>query len=168
MNDASSSNVRCNKEMQILKRQIRKIFSVERFVKKNNEKGFVLITVILFLAIFMALSFTLLYKITSTIKISGITKTGLVRFHGAEGGALSVASYMAKYKETNVPLDVLETENYKVTSTPLGDTIRYPIGYSTMWKGVTVKIDSVSKPVESSEVEMVVFIPVSPVGYGNE
>lgn len=148
--------------------QIWKILSAERFTKENNEQGFVLITVILFLAIFMILSFTLLYKITSTIKISGITKMGMARFHGAEGGALSVASYMAKYKETNVPLDVLETENYRVVATPLGDTIRYPVGYSTMWKGVTVKINSVSKPVESSEVEMVVFVPVSPVGYGNE
>jgi hypothetical protein len=154
--------------MQILMGQIRKILSAERLTKENNEQGFVLITVILFLAVFMILSFTLLYKITSTIKISGITKMGLVRFHGAEGGALSVASYMAKYKETNVPLDVLETENYRVVATPLGDTIRYPVGYSTMWKGVTVKINSVSKPVESSEVEMVVFVPVSPVGYGNE
>lgn len=138
--------------------------------KMNNDDGFVLLTVILFLAIFMILSMTLLYKITSTIKISGINKTGTIRFHGAEGGAIAAAAYMSKYKRTDIPLDLLETPDYTITTRVLGDTIRYPVGYSSLWKGATIQINSVSPPagVRTSEVEMVVFVPISPVGYGNE
>jgi len=147
-----------------------KNFSVKKCTKMKNEQGFVLITVIMFLAVFMVLGFLLLYQITSTIKISGLSKMEMFRFHGAEGGALSVVSYMAKYKETNPPADVLKTGAYEAVVVPLGDTIRYPVGFTSLWKGVDMKINSVSppKPADTSEVEMVVFIPITPVGYGNE
>lgn len=143
--------------------------------RMHNDDGFVLITVILFLAIFAVLSMTLLYKITSTIKISGINKAGTMRFHGAEGGAIAAASYMAKYKRTDIPQDLLETPEYRVETRVLGDTIRYPIGFSSLWKGATIQVNSVSVPPTTapadsptSEVELVVFVPISPVGYGNE
>jgi hypothetical protein len=147
-----------------------KIFSINKCPKMKNEKGFILITVIMFLAVFMVLGFMLLYKITSTVKISGLSKIEMYRFHGAEGGALSVVSYMAKYRETNPPADVLKTGEYEVDVVPLGDTIRYPVGFTSLWKGADMKINSVSppKPADTSEVEMVVFIPITPVGYGNE
>jgi len=144
-------------------------FTVKR-KKANSEEGFVLITVILFLALFAVLSMTLLYKITSTIKISGVNKTGMMRFHGAEGGAIAAAAYMSKYKRTDIPLDLLVTPDYTVTTRVLGDTIRYPVGFSSLWKGATIQINSISPPSgsDTSEVEMVVFVPISPVGYGNE
>ena len=137
---------------------------------KPNEQGFVLITVVLFMALFAILGLMLMYKVTLTTKASGLTKMGMVRFQGAEGGALAVASWMAKYKRTDVPVEVIKTGNYSATVVPLGNTIRYPVGYSTMWKGADIRINSVSPPApnDKSEVEMVVFIPLSPVGYGNE
>lgn len=135
-----------------------------------NERGFVLISVIMFLAMFMVLAMMLMYKITSTVKISGLNKMGMVRFQGAEGGAIAVASYMSKYKRTDTPLDILSTSEYTATTKVLGDTISYPVGFSSLWKGVNMQINSMSPPVpnDKTEIEMVVFIPISPVGYGNE
>jgi hypothetical protein len=130
----------------------------------------VFVTVLLFLFIFMILGLMMMYKITSTIKISGITKVGMTRFHGSEGGAISVAAYMTKYKETNVPPTILKTAQYEATVTPLGNTIRYPVGYASLWKGADIQINSVSppRPNDTSEVETVAFVPLTPVGYGNE
>lgn len=95
---------------------------------------------------------------------------GMVRFQGAEGGAIAVASYMSKYKRTDTPLDILSTSEYTATTKVLGDTISYPVGFSSLWKGVNMQINSMSPPVpnDKTEIEMVVFIPISPVGYGNE
>ena len=135
-----------------------------------KEGGFVLISVILFLAMFMVLGTLLMYKMLATVKLSGVNKLELARFQGAEGGAIAVSSYMAKYQRTDVPLDILSTAEYTVTTKVLGDTIAYPIGFSSLWKGVNVQLNSVSppKPNDKSEVEMVVFIPSAPEGYGNE
>lgn len=137
---------------------------------KDYERGFVLISVIMFLALFMVLATMLMYKITSTVKISGLNKAGLTRFQGAEGGAIAVASYMSKYKRTDTPLDILSTSEYTAITKVLGDTISYPVGFSSLWKGVNMQINSMSPPVpnDKTEIETVVFIPISPVGYGNE
>ena len=69
----------------------------------GDERGFVLISVIMFMMLFMILGMVLMYKVTATVKMSGIHKTGLMRFQGAEGGAIAVASYMSKYRQTNIP-----------------------------------------------------------------
>jgi len=137
---------------------------------KGEERGFILVTVILYLAILMVLSYLLLYKINSTMKIATNARSGIAAFEGAEGGAIAVASYMAKFKMTNVPQDVLVTSSYRATIEVLGDSINYPVGFSSLWKRTNVKINSVSPPPpnDRSEVEMVVFVPTTPVGYGNE
>ena len=138
---------------------------------RGNEQGFVLISVILFLVIFMILGMTLMYKITATVKVSGLNKLGMIRFQGAEGGAIAVASYMSKYRGTNVPQDILQpaTGEYSATAQVLGDSISYPLGYSSLWRGVNMQINSVSPPApnDKTEIETVVFIPLTPIGYGN-
>jgi hypothetical protein len=144
----------------------------KRIISKKHikEQGFILVTVLLLLVLITLIGFTLSYKIISTIKISGLTKMGMVRFYGAEGGTLSVTAYMTNFKRTDAPLDVTLTSFFKANIKVLGDTIRYPVGYGTLWKGADIQINSVSPPPpnDRSEVEAVVFIPVSPVGYGNE
>ena len=155
--------------MILLKRLLPNIL-LNKKVTKNGEQGFVLVMVIMFLAMFMVLGTMLMYKITTTVKMSGINKMGIMRFQGAEGGAIAVASYMSKYKRTDTPQDILVTGDYSVTTKVLGDTISYPIGFASMWKGVNMQINSVSPPApnDKTEIEMVVFVPISPVGYGNE
>jgi len=149
-----------------------KYVSVERGKGWKNERGFLLVSTLLFLALFTILGMMLMYKVTSTIKISGLSRMEMTRFHGAEGGALSVAAYMTQYRRTDPPEDVTitDTREFEAGVTLLGDSIRYPVGYSTLWKGGDVQINSVSPPTpdDKSEVELAVFIPVSPVGYGNE
>ncbi len=141
-----------------------------KIINHKNEQGFVLIGVIMFLVMFMVLGMMLMYKITSTVKISGLNKLGMMRFQGAEGGAIAVASYMSKYRATDIPLDVLSTNEYTVTTKVLADSISYPVGYSTLWRGVNMQINSVSPPVpnDTTEIETVVFVPLTPIGYGNE
>ncbi|MBI4687385.1 MAG: hypothetical protein HY756_06350 [Nitrospirae bacterium] len=111
-----------------------------------------------------------MYTITSTVKTSGLLTMESKRYYGAEGGILSVAAFMTFYKRTDAPKDVTETNTFTATTLYLGDTVRYPIGYSTLWKGADVRINSQSPPPpnDMKEVEAVVFIPVAPAGYGNE
>ena len=119
----------------------------------------------MFMMLFMILGMVLMYKVTATVKMSGIHKTGLMRFQGAEGGAIAVASYMSKYRQTNIPQDVLATSQYTATTQVLGDTMMYPLGYSTLWRGSNVKINAVSSDGKN-EIETVVFVPLMPLGYG--
>ena len=135
----------------------------------KNQQGMVLVLVLMLLLLFTAMGILLMYMVASTIKSSGLLKTEKTMFYGAEGGVLAVTAYMTQYHRTDAPEDITNSTTYQATITYLGDTIAYPKGYSTQWKGANVKIDSVSPPTNSTaEIEAVVFIPIAPVGYGNE
>ncbi len=142
-----------------------------------DQRGIALVTALLFLLVFSIMAVMLVYMITSTVKTSGLLRLEAERFYGAEGGVLSVLGYMTLYKRTDAPRDITDPCTiptdmgcFKVTTLFLGETVRYPVGYSTLWKGADVKINSVSPPPpdDKAEVEVVAFIPTAPVGYGNE
>ena len=102
-----------------------------------------------------------MYTITSIVKSSGLLLLEANRYNGTEVGVLSVVFYMTLHRRTDVPRDVTNSDTYKVTTLDLGQTVRYPVGYSILWKGVDVRIDSKSlhPPKNKKEVEAVVFIP---------
>jgi hypothetical protein len=135
-----------------------------------KEDGIALVIAILFLFIFSIMGAMLMYTITSTVKSSGLLSLEASRYYSTEGGVLSVISYMTLYKRVDVPKDVTDSDTYSVSTLNLGQTVRYPVGYSTLWKGVDVRINSKSPPPpnDKKEIEAVAFIPTAPVGYGNE
>jgi len=143
-------------------------------ISARNQRGAVMVLVLMLLLLFTAMGLLLMYMITSTVKSSGLLRSEEAGFYGAEGGVLAIAAYMTAYHRTDFPINELQSllpgaGAWSATYTPLGPTIMYPVGYSTLWTGVSEQIDGVSPPTNStSEVEAVVFIPVSPVGYGNE
>ena len=77
---------------------------------------------------------------------------------------------MTFYRRLDIPSDVLTTDTYDAEWTKLGEnTVKRPPGYSVSWIGADVLINSKSPPINPmAEIEAVVFIPVMPVGYGNE
>jgi hypothetical protein len=139
-------------------------------VRKLGDDGIALVTSLIFMLLFTVMGMTLIYSITSTVKASGLLIKDSQRYYGAEGGVLSVAAYMTFYKRTDAPRDITDSDTFIATTLYLGETVRYPVGYSTLWKGADVRINSKSPPTPNDikEVEAVVFIPTTPVGYGNE
>ena len=144
-------------------------------LKNRKERGFILPTVILFIAIITLIAFTLSYRLISTTKLSGISKSGTVYFYGAEGGCLSAAAYMTQYRVTVAPSNVLTDATslfpgtFSVNIYPLASTVRPPIGFSTLWTGSDIRENCVSLPQPSnSQVEVLVFVPIAPAAYMNE
>src|SRR5271157_4555953 len=116
----------------------------------RNQQGTVLVLVMMLLLLFTTMGILLMYMVTSTIKSSGLLKMEDLRFYGAEGGVLAVAAYMTQYHQVTVPHDVTDQTTpqpgYHADHHSLGQTIAYPIGYSTLWVGENVYIDSISPP----------------------
>ena len=133
-----------------------------------RQRGFVLVTVLMLLFLFTAAGLGTLYSIKANIEASGALYSDARRFYGADGGAVSVLGYMTAFKTTVVPPDVKRSADFEVQVKVLGQSVRYPPGFSTLWKGSDVVENSVSMPDRKSEVEVVAFIPTSPAGYGNE
>jgi len=106
------------------------------------------------------------YKLIS-YNLKGVVeeKKEFLHFQGADGGVYAVAGWMYYYKRVDVPREVTETSSYKAQVKVLENTVRYPEGYSSLWKGFDARINSQSGGVK---VEAVVFVPVAPAGYGNE
>ena len=120
----------------------------------------------LFLVILLAiLGLGLSNMIISNTK--GITneKEEFLQFEGADGGIYAVAGWMYIYKRTDVPKEVTITQSYQVKMEVLGNSVRHPPGYSLMWKGFDAKLNSKSGP---TQIEAIIFVPVTPAGYGNE
>lgn len=99
--------------------------------------------------------------------IKGVSqqKGEFLQFQGADGGIYAVAGWMYYYKRADVPKEVAHTDSYTVNVRLLANTVHYPAGYSSAWKGFDARLNSASN---STEVEAVVFVPVAPAGYGNE
>lgn len=136
---------------------------------RKDERGVALAIVIMTLAIILIVGIMLVKMTSMNLKSSVEKKKGLERFYGAEGGIFAVAGWMTFYKRFDLPQDVLKTDSYEANAKVLGETVRYQVGYSTLWKGSDVLINSESPPGDpKAEIEAVVFIPVFPVGYGNE
>jgi len=137
--------------------------------KTDNEpqSGFVLLTMLLLLFLFTAMGIASLAGIKSTVKSSGMLQRDTIRYYETDGGILSVFGYMTAFKRTDVPSEVKHTSVYDVTFTVFGESVRYPPGFSTLWKGADVKAVSVSKD-NLAEIEAIAFIPTTPAGYGNE
>ena len=142
----------------------------QRGRQRHGERGMILVTTLLFLLLFTVMGSMLLYMITSSVKISGLTALESTRFYGTEGGVLAVAAYMTLYRRTDPPNDILNTPAYATNVTFLATTIRNAPGYASLWKGMDVQINSKSPapPADLNEVEAIVFIPNAPIGYGNE
>ncbi len=130
-----------------------------------NNKGSILIVVVLILAIITGLAFSLSRMITLNLQGLNAQNKEFLHFENADGGIFAVAGWMYYYKRADVPREVSTTDSYSARFSLLGNTNRYPVGYSTSWKGFDTKINS---RANTTEVESVVFIPVAPAGYGNE
>lgn len=139
---------------------------------KKNEDGVALIIVLISLAILIVLGFMLVQMTSMNVRTSVEARSGLERFYGAEGGIFSVASWMTFYRRFDLPEDVTNPQNpasYQAILRVLAETIRYQPGFSALWKGSDVLINSKAPPDNPrAEIEAVAFIPVAPVGYGNE
>ncbi len=135
----------------------------------KEEKGVAIVTVMMFMFIMLALGSTMLHMTTANMKTSGALKNEIIRFYSADAGIFAISGWMTLYRRTDVPGEVLQTDYYTATASIMGDTVRDIPGYSVQWKGMDVLINSQSPVVNpSSEIEATVFIPVAPVGYGNE
>jgi len=135
--------------------------------EKIGSDGFVMITVMLLLLLFTAMGMAALTSVKSTVKSSGLLRMDTIRYYQADGGVLSVLGYMTAFKRTDVPNEVKHTADFDVAVTVFGSSVRYPPGFSTLWKGADVKAVSTSKD-GFAEIETIAFIPTSPAGYGNE
>ena len=133
----------------------------------GNEKreANALIIVLILSFVLMILGVGLSHFISNSVKGLHYENIEFSNFESADGGIYAVAGWMYFYKRVDVPREVTHTVSYDVDIDVLKDTVRYPAGYSSSWKGFDVKLDSVAN---STEVEAVVFVPVAPVGYGNE
>jgi len=129
------------------------------------RKGSVLVVVLMIMVLLMILGISISRMITSNIKGLSQQKGEFFQFQGADGGIYAVAGWMYFYKRADVPREVTNTDSYSVSITVLSNTVRYPEGYSSAWKGFDAKLDSISN---STEIEAVIFVPVVPAGYGNE
>lgn len=134
---------------------------------KKDSEGFVLLTVLFLLMLFTAIGLASLASIKSSVRASGMLRLDTIRYYQADGGVLSVIGYMTAYKRTDVPNGVKHTNDFDAAVTVFGESVRYPPGFSTLWKGADVKTVSTSKD-GFAEIEAIAFIPTSPAGYGNE
>lgn len=136
--------------------------------KKNvDSEGFVLVSVLFLLLLFTTMGLASLAGIQATVKSTGLLRMDSIRYYQADGGVLSVFGYMTAYKRTDIPGAVKRTNDFDVVVKVFGSSVRYPEGFSTLWKGADVHADSTSKD-GFAQVEAVAFIPTSPAGYGNE
>lgn len=133
----------------------------------SNQNGFVMVTCMLMLFLFTAVGLGSMESIKATVKSSGLLRMDTLRFYEADGGVLSTFGYMTAYKRTDVPSEVKHTGSFDVSVDVIGSSVRYPPGFSTLWKGADVKATSLSKD-GLAEIEAIAFIPTSPAGYGNE
>ncbi|GEM_PF-2545757 len=136
-------------------------------VQCRHHEGFALITVMLLLLLFTVSGMGTLYNVQAGSKSAGFLRQEVVRFQQADGGAVSVLGYMTAFKQTNVPREVKDTDAYSVGLRVIGDSVRYPAGFSVLWKGVDVHETAASSDGKA-EVEVVAFVPVAPATYGNE
>ena len=130
-----------------------------------RRKGSVLLIVLILALIIFAVSLSVSKFITLNFKSLSYEKLETLHFLGAEGGIYAVSGWMYFYKRVDIPKEVAHTDSYDVKVNILKNTIRYPVGYASLWKGFDVKLNSYSN---ETEIEAVVFVPVAPVGYGNE
>ncbi len=140
--------------------------------RDHNNQGFVLITVMMILLLFTTLGLSILHSVQSNIQGSGNLRVDSFGFYSADGGAVSVLGYMTGYKTTTVPREVKNPKDspFEVVIEVLSQSVRYPAGFSTLWKGSDVR-ENAYAPSEAnarSEIELIAFVPTSRAGYGNE
>ena len=133
----------------------------------DSQSGFALLTILLLLLLFTAMGLASLASIKSTFKSTGMLYRDSVRYYETDGGILAVFGYMTAFKRTDVPNEIKHTAIYDVTLKVFGSSVRYPPGFSTLWKGADVKATAKSKD-NLAEIESIAFIPTTPAGYGNE
>ena len=133
----------------------------------RGESGYLLVSTLVLILVIMIVASYLAYIIGLNFRAASYMKKEFIFFSGADGGVFAVAGWMAYYHRSDVPREVSDTDFFAVNYKILGTTVRYPVGYSLAWKGMDVKLNSRSKK-GATEVESIVFIPVSPAGYGNE
>lgn len=141
-------------------------------LRDHEQQGFVLITVLMILLLFTTLGLSTLYSVRSNIQGSGNLRVDSFGFYSADGGAVSVLGYMTAYKTTTVPREVKKPKDspFEVVIEVLGESVRYPAGFSTLWKGSDVRENAYAPNQANarSEIELVAFVPTSRAGYGNE
>ena len=133
----------------------------------GGERGFALFWCLVLSLIVTLIGYSIFLLLMEDIKTEKAQRETLRRFQGADGGVYAVAGWIMKYKDANVPEEVTVTNTYTAYVNLLGGTVRIPAGFSTAWQGFDVRINSKDK-TETKEVEAIVFVPVSPAGYGNE
>lgn len=129
------------------------------------RKGSALIVVLFIVSLLLLLAIGVSKLLVSNIKTQVKEREAFIQFQNADGGIYAVAGWMYIYRRFDVPREITDTETYKVRFSILKNTVRYPVGYSSAWLGFDVRLNSSS---ETKEVESVIFVPVTPVGYGNE
>jgi hypothetical protein len=133
-------------------------------VQSERKGSIILISLIVIFAL-TVLGLSISKMIFFNIKGVSREVKEFLHFQGADGGIYAVTGWMYFYKRADVPKEVANTNSYSVEVKLLSNTMRYPAGYSSAWKGFDARLNSSSNSVE---IEAVVFVPVAPAGYGNE
>jgi len=139
-------------------------------VKKSEayrKKGYILVSTLIIILVLMIVGSYIAYILSLNFRVASYMKKEFIFFSGADGGVFAVAGWMAYYRRSDVPREVTDTRFFSVNYKVLIHTVRYPEGYRLAWKGMDVRLNSRSKN-GATEVESIVFIPLSPANYGNE
>ena len=141
-------------------------------MKIKENKGIALITVMVLLVIMTILGLAVLNLSTIQIRGGSAVRKAVESSISAGSGIFAVSGWMVKNRSADVPKEIKiksgEYETYISVLDP-NAVLKLP-GYSTKWRGMVVRVNS-SSPNQANEIariEGIVFVPVAPVGYGNE
>lgn len=132
-----------------------------------RERGFVLLWALVLSLVISVIAVGLFTMVMRETAVEGSQTTYVHRFQSAENGIYAVAGWMVYYRRVDPPAGITSTDQYRVALAVLKETVRVPVGYSTLWRGFDVKLDSVDSS-NMKEIESIVFVPVAPVGYPND
>ena len=148
------------------------------------ERGFVLITVLMVIALFTFGALTAMRAVRSNIRASQETKLVVPRTNTAEGGTVVVLAYMLSHPgvpSADIPASVSGDDgrlpgmqpDYNVQITQLSDDHAVEIpGFSGAWVGGEYSLYSASwdrlAPSSGKTVTTIVFVPERPQVSGNE
>lgn len=144
----------------------------DKIMKIKKNKGIALITVMVLLVIMTILGLAVLNLSTIQIRGGSAVRKAVASSISAGSGIFAVSGWMVKNRSADVPKEIKiksgEYETYISVLDP-NAVLKLP-GYSTKWRGMVVRVNS-SSPNQANEIariEGIVFVPVTPVGYGNE
>jgi len=141
-------------------------------MKIKENKGIALITVMVLLVIMTILGLAVLNLSTIQIRGGNAVRKAVESSISAGSGIFAVSGWMVKNRSAGVPKEIkIKSGEYETYISVLDPNAVLKLrGYSTKWRGMVVRVNS-SSPNQANEIariEGIVFVPVAPVGYGNE